>query len=422
VNFAEAESYLYSLGNEVAAMKLGLANITTLLSALGDPHAKYKKVQVAGTNGKGSVCAMLDSICGKAGMRRGLYTSPHLISITERIRIDGVDISEAELARRATQVRSIVEELVAEGKLDYTATYFEQVTAIALLAFAEAGVELAILETGLGGRFDAVTAAEAEIVGITNISPDHQEYLGDSIEEIAAEKAAIIGENVVSVVIGRQSPRALDVILKQSDQAFRRGAHVREAAVVFDDSSLGMPLRKLPIHTGLRGDHQFHNAEVAVLLADELKAFFPITNDQIRDGLKTAVHPGRLEYIGDVLFDGAHNPAGAAALSAFLEFDERRPITLIFGSMRDKNVAEMAAAVWPRAKRLILTKPSNSRAMSAEELAEHAPVSVEPHRITKTGSVADALKLAREITPEGDLILVTGSLYLVGEARKLLNN
>src|SRR5687768_14098138 len=182
-------------------MKLGLENITALLAALGDPQSKYKKVQVAGTNGKGSVCAFLDSICREAGIRTGLYTSPHLVSITERVKIEGVDIAEDEFARLATHVRDTAEMLVAGAKLSYTPTYFEQVTAIALLAFAERNIELAILETGLGGRYDAVTAANAEIAAITQVDLDHQEYLGETIEEIAAEKAAIIhaGSRVVAL-------------------------------------------------------------------------------------------------------------------------------------------------------------------------------------------------------------------------------
>ncbi len=212
MNFDEAESYLLSLGNEVETMKLGLENITALLAALGNPHNNYLKVQVAGTNGKGSVCAFLDSICVHAGIRTGVFTSPHLVSITERIRIGGEDISETDFAKYASQVRETSEWLVSDGKLERLPTYFEQVTAIALVALAEAGVELAILETGLGGRFDATTAASAEIAVLTRIDLDHQEYLGDTIEKIAAEKAAIVREDS-SVVIGRQSEVPLRVIL-----------------------------------------------------------------------------------------------------------------------------------------------------------------------------------------------------------------
>ncbi|HCA58463.1 MAG TPA: bifunctional folylpolyglutamate synthase/dihydrofolate synthase [Blastocatellia bacterium] len=415
MNFAESQRYLYSLGNEVEAMKLGLENIRMLLAELGNPQDNYLKVQVAGTNGKGSVCAFLDSICGQADIRRGLYTSPHLVSITERIKIDGEDISEDEFARLATTVRTTSERLLAEGKLQYTPTFFEQVTAIALTAFAEAKVELAILETGLGGRLDATTAADAEIAGITQIDLDHQEYLGDTIEEIAAEKAAIIREQTKAVVIGRQSPAVMNVLEGVIGEAHSRGVFVRETAVVFDESALGMPLRSLTSNLSLRGAHQVANAEVAILVADILRKYFPITDENIRKGLNSAIHPGRLEYIDNVLLDGAHNIAGARALLNYLTYVETRPITMIFAAMRGKDVAEIAKILWPRAERLILTQPPNSRAMTAEELLEFVPEGFDVEKIVTTNSVEDALAAAEST----ELILVTGSLYLVGEVRKI---
>ena len=415
MNFAASQQYLYSLGNEVEAMKLGLENIRTLLAELGNAQDEYLKVQVAGTNGKGSVCAFLDSICGQAGIRRGLYTSPHLVSITERIKIDGDDISEDDFARLATRVRKTAEFLLAEGKLGYTPTYFEQVTAIGLLAFAEEKVELAILETGLGGRLDATTAANAEIAAITQIALDHQEYLGETIEEIAAEKAAIIREQTKAVVIGRQSRAVMDVLRGVIEEAYSQGTFVRETAVVFDESALAMPLRSLVGSLSLRGAHQVANAEIAILIADILRKYFPITDENIRTGLNSAIHPGRLEYIDNVLLDGAHNIAGAKALSDYLTYVEKRPLTMIFGAMRGKDVAEIAEILWPRAERLILTQPANSRAMTAEELLEFVPEGFDAETVVKTNSVEDALAAAGST----ELVLVTGSLYLVGEVRKI---
>lgn len=415
MNFQESEKYLYSLGNEVEAMKLGLENIRRLLAELGNPQDNSLKVQVAGTNGKGSVCAFLDSICGEADIRRGLYTSPHLISITERIKIDGDDISEDEFARLATTVRTTSERLLSEGELRYTPTFFEQVTAIALLGFAEAKVELSVLETGLGGRLDATTAANAEIAAITQIDLDHQEYLGDTIKEIAAEKAAIIREQTEAVVIGRQSPAVMNVLHGVIGESNSRGVFVRETAVVFDESSLGMPLRSLVGSLNLRGAHQVANAEVAILIADLLRKYFPINDENIRNGLNTAIHPGRLEYIEKVLLDGAHNIAGAKALLNYLTYVEKRPLTMIFGAMRGKDVAEIAEILWPRAERLILTQPPNSRAMTAEELLEFVPEGFDVEKIVTTNSVEDALAAAEST----ELILVTGSLYLVGEVRKI---
>jgi dihydrofolate synthase/folylpolyglutamate synthase len=422
VNFRESESYLYSLGNEVEAMKLGLENIRALLASLGNPHDEYIKVQVAGTNGKGSVCAFLDSICRKAGIKTGLFTSPHLVSITERIRIDGLDINETEFAGLATRVRETAERLLAEGTLGYTPTYFEQVTAIGLLAFAGAKVELAILETGLGGRLDATTAADAEIVAITQIALDHQEYLGDTIEEIAAEKAAIIREHTEVAVISRQTPAVMNVLHSVIGEADSRGLLVRETAVVFDESALGMPLRSLVVHRSLPGAHQVENAEVSILLADNLRKYFHITDENIRDGLRTAIHPGRLEYIGNFLLDGAHNVAGAKALLEFLTYVEKRPIVIIFGAMRGKDVTEIAKILFPRAERLILTRPSNSRAMAVEELLQFVPKRFQDRMLHTTESVAEAISTINEIDLRESILLVTGSLYLVGEMRNLLSD
>ena len=430
MNFSEAEAYLYSLGNEVETMKLGLENITTLLAALGEPQTKYKKVQVAGTNGKGSVCAFLDSICRTADIRTGLYTSPHLISITERIKIAGVEITEDEFARLATSVRETAEALLSDGRLEYRPTFFEQVTAIALLAFGEAKIELAILETGLGGRYDAVTAAKAEIAAITRIDLDHQEYLGETIEEIAEEKAAIIREDS-HVVIGPQSERVMDVILERCGEV---GAFLQsedyglwtvgsepDGSVSVETYRYKYPGRLL----GLLGEHQIENARIAVNIAQALEMNLGVEIEDthaIGDGLENARHPGRLEYISNFLLDGAHNPGGAKALRKFLDESEKRPITLIFGAMQNKAVGEIAGILWPRADKVILTRPSNSRAMSVDELAAFAPEGIDFNKIVKIASVAEAMEKAREVTPSDGVIVVTGSLYLVGEVKKLLNN
>ncbi|MEK7855800.1 MAG: Mur ligase family protein, partial [Acidobacteriota bacterium] len=331
MDFAAAESYLFSLGNEVETMKLGLGNIRKLLGALGDPHKNYVKVQVAGTNGKGSVCAFLDSICLQAEIHTGRYTSPHLISITERVKIDGVDIAESEFAQLATRVRETSEKLVSDGKLERLPTFFEQVTAIALLAFAEAKVELAILETGLGGRFDAVTAAEAEIAAITRIDLDHQEYLGETLKKIAIEKAAIVRSGS-KVVVCDQSRIAMKVILGRCSEV---GAKARLTSQ-FLGQGFGLPA------LGLLGMHQTENAEVAMLLAYTLRDHFAINDEAVTSGLEKARHPGRLEYQGRYLFDGAHNIGGARALSVFLDESEARRITLIFGAMKDKDLTEIA--------------------------------------------------------------------------------
>ncbi|MFM9903720.1 MAG: bifunctional folylpolyglutamate synthase/dihydrofolate synthase [Pyrinomonadaceae bacterium] len=421
MNFPDAESYLYSLGNEVSAMKLGLENTRTLLTALGKPHEKYLKVQVAGTNGKGSVCAFLDSICNTAGIRTGTYTSPHLVSITERVRINGADISESDFAQHATDVRETAERLLSAGELEYRPTFFEQMTAIALVAFAESGVELAILETGLGGRLDATTAANAEIAAITRIDYDHQEYLGETIEEIAGEKAAIIHEGS-KVVVGSQYPDAMAVIERvwRDTQGGNPSGNEGVHGLLTNKETHSLPVVFPPL--GLAGRHQIENAKNASLVAELLKEYFPITAENIANGLQNARHPGRLEYVGQYLFDGAHNVGGAKALAEYLKDFETRPITLVFGAMNDKNVAEILSILAPLAERIVVTEPLNSRSLSYDELLDQLPSNMSKEKTFVTDTVANAITIAETVTPEEGLILVTGSLYLVGEVKQFFRD
>jgi dihydrofolate synthase / folylpolyglutamate synthase len=422
MNFQESCDYLYSLGNEVTAMKLGLESMTRLLYALGDPQDKYFKVQVAGTNGKGSVCAFLEAICLSGGLEIGVTTSPHLVSVTERVRINGEQISETAFAELAGRTRAAAEKLVEAGELEIVPTYFEQVTAVALLAFAEANVELAILETGLGGRLDATTAANAEVAVITRIDYDHQEYLGETLGEIAAEKAAIIHDNSL-VVIGEQPPAAMTVMLERC-MSFGIEPRLARQVKAFDVDGLltfvtdrgEYAVNKL----GLPGRHQIENAKPAILSAETLHEHFQISDENIIDGLQHAVHPGRLEFRGRYLFDGAHNIGGARALREFLDESIRRPITIIFGAMRYKAIAEISKILFPVADKVILTIPSNSRAATADDLAGLISNPGDSDKIFKTDSVADALVKAKELSQGDSIILVTGSLYLVGEAKQLL--
>jgi dihydrofolate synthase/folylpolyglutamate synthase len=410
MTFDQALAYLLSLGHETLTIKLGLTNTETLLAALGNPHESFPSVQIAGTNGKGSTAAFLDSICRTAKIRTGLFTSPHLISITERIRIAGQLVTEEEFARFTSIVRRTAETSVSEGKLDTLPTFFEHVTAIALLAFREAQVELAILETGLGGRLDSTTAARAEVVAITPIAMDHEEYLGHTIEEIAAEKAAIIRPGVTAI-IAPQEPAALKVIK-------RRCETVGVALRFVDPASIeGATL-------GLRGHHQEINAATAVTLAEELqRRGFEIPRPAILEGLRTARHPGRLELWSTsppILFDGAHNAASAHALRNYLEEFVSQPITMIFGAMRDKPLDQLAEILFPKARDLILTGIDNPRAASPEELKAAMPSALEPSRIHQASLPLEALRIAREITRPDDLIVVTGSLYLIGETQTML--
>jgi dihydrofolate synthase/folylpolyglutamate synthase len=430
--FDEALQYLLSLGHETLAIKLGLKNIERLLSALDSPQTSFRSVQIAGTNGKGSTAIMLDAIARAAGIKTGLYTSPHLSHITERIKIDGQEIEREDFARHATHVRSVAESLCRAGELPTPPTFFEQVTAIALLAFKEAVVELAILETGLGGRLDATTAAQAEVVAVTPIAIDHQEYLGQTLAKIAFEKAAIIRAGV-EAVIAPQEPEARAVIekrclevnvtphfvggeieIKGADETGKFSVSFETEAERYEDLLLG-----------LRGRHQAVNAAVAVGVAECLRARgFSISQEAIREGLRSAEHAGRLELWGgrpSILFDGAHNVASAAALAGYLNEFVKAPITLVFGAMRDKELQEIAALLFPQASQLILTGMNNPRAASIEVLTEIVPHAFDSARIKTATSASDAARLAVEITPRDALIVITGSLYLVGEMRELLS-
>jgi dihydrofolate synthase/folylpolyglutamate synthase len=413
MSFDQALAYLLSLGHETLTIKLGLRNTEILLTALGDPHKEFPAVQIAGTNGKGSTAVTLDSICRAAGIRTGLFTSPHLVSITERIRIDGEQISEEDFAAFATQARATAADLVSTDSLETLPTFFEQVTAIALLAFREAKVNLAILETGLGGRLDSTTAAGADIVAITPIAMDHQEYLGNSLEEIAAEKAAIIRPGVTAIV-APQEKAAETVILEQCDRVKVRPRFISQT----------IPEPYEPISIGLRGRHQIVNVSTAIAVAEALRERgFSIPRAAIIRGVETVRHAGRLELWGGspaILFDGAHNPAAARALRDYLDEFIRQPITMIFGAMRDKALAEMAAILFPAANELILTSLDNPRATTTEMLTAAVPVNFDRLRLHSASSPSEALRIARQMTPSDGLICVTGSLYLVGAAQEIL--
>ena len=428
MNFEESVKYLYNLGNEVLAMKLGLENIGKLLDALGKPQNNFLKVQVAGTNGKGSVCAFLEAICVSAKIKVGMTTSPHLVSITERVKIDGQEISNKDFARHATIIRETAEKLVENGELETVPTYFEQVTAIALNAFREAKIELAILETGLGGRFDATTAAQAQIAVITPIDFDHQKILGNTLAEIAAEKAAIIREDI-KVIVAPQKKEAEKVIYGKCREVGAEPIWAIPNVKLIED--LGGGLHYLSFQTKennykpdfwMRGKHQWTNATLAIYIAETLRdSGFKISKKDIEIGLENTKHKGRLEFYNGILFDGAHNVAGAKALREYLDEFIKQPITVIFGSMNDKDLTEIAEILFPKADKLILTKPENPRAMETSELIKFLPKNFETNNVMFAENVKQSIEKAREISSENHLILITGSLYLIGEAQMILN-
>ena len=437
MTFDEALAYLLSLGHETLTIKLGLENTETLLTALGNPQEQFPAVQIAGTNGKGSTAAFVDSICRASGIRVGLFTSPHLVSITERIQIDGQQISEDQFAHFTRTVQQTAEQLVARGSLQTLPTFFEQITAIALLASREAKVELAILETGLGGRLDSTTAAGARVVAITPVAMDHQEYLGTTLREIAGEKAAIIRPGTTAI-IAPQEEAAFEVIMRRCesvgvqprliDPRDREQSQISggettadgRCIVTFDTDSA----RYEQVTVSLRGRHQSVNALTAIALAEALREHgFQIPTRAIVRGIETASHPGRLEiWEGSprLLFDGAHNPAAARALRDYLDEFIKDPIVMIFGAMRDKALGEMTAALFFRADKVILTTLDNPRAASIDALAAVVPEDFDQARILRAASVAEALQLARAVTPTEGLVCVTGSLYLIGAVQGAL--
>jgi dihydrofolate synthase/folylpolyglutamate synthase len=445
MNYEESLRSLLALGRELAAprqaaqssapgaqvQKFGLANITTLSAALGNPHRAVKCAHIAGTNGKGSTAAMLESIARATGLRTGLYTSPHLERVNERIRINGENVSDGDFAAAWTRVQARIESLMAPGSLAAHPTYFECVTAMAFLIFAEKNLDLAVYEVGLGGRLDSTNIVTPEVSVITSIDFDHESFLGNSIAEIAGEKAGIIKPGV-PVVSSAERVEAREVIaarcrersapLIEIDTEFRiKIVKTSEGlySAIAEPRSGGDP--PLHIDPPLPGRFQIRNALAAAAAARILsQRGFPIPDEAIETGIRAVRWPGRLEKLSDhpaVYLDGTHNPAGARELLKF--WDETFPVRriyLVYGTVRDKAVDEIASLLFPRAATVILTAPRQPRAISAEVLAEMTAdlarsfiVEPDPQR---------ALDRALELASSEDAIFATGSLYLVGEWRE----
>jgi dihydrofolate synthase/folylpolyglutamate synthase len=436
MTYEESVRYLYSLGRELAsprqasAMKFDLFNITVLCDRLGHPERAFESVHIAGTNGKGSTAAMLESILRSAGMRTGLYTSPHLERINERIRLDGKEISEADFAATFTRLHEVIEELLAAGLLAAHPTFFECVTGMAFEYFAKAGVEFAVCEVGMGGRLDATNILLPEVAVITQIDFDHENFLGHSIEEIAWEKAGIIkpGARVVSaaehliarVVIQRRAAHQ-DAFLVEIENAFRlEDVTSRNGCLSFTAISTDTEAR-IPVVLPLPGRFQVRNALTAIATARMLaERGAPIDDAAIARGIAATAWPGRLERIAttpDIYLDGAHNPAGAREIAVFWEaFLPGRKIILLYGAMRDKAVDEVAGNLFPRAQTVIVTSPAQPRAISAPVLAE-----MTGHHARNVEVIPDpekALERALELASPEDVIFITGSLFLVGDLRR----
>ncbi|MDA8387327.1 MAG: bifunctional folylpolyglutamate synthase/dihydrofolate synthase [Nitrospiraceae bacterium] len=437
--YREALDYLYSLQKH--GIKLGLENTRRLLAALGNPHQAFRCIHVAGTNGKGSTSAAIAGILRAAGQPTGLFTSPHLMSFTERIIIDGKEISGEKTIRLALSVRDAVGKSKALG--DLKPTFFEFVTAMAMMEFRERGVQWAVLETGMGGRLDATNVVSPEVSVITPVGIDHGQFLGRTLREIAFEKAGIIKPGV-PVVLGPQKPDCLEVFEEKaaagSSSLYLYG---RDFEAAIESSSAGGVLfdyRRPPspgfspdiAHSGLffplAGDYQAANAAVAVRAAQAAGFEDGLF---IREGLKQVVLPGRLELAGrdpEIRLDGAHNPEAARALAGALRglfLPEGRRLVLVLGIMADKDVHGIMEALLPLAWKTVFTAPAYGRAMRPGELRMRARAMGFEGRpgeasFSQAGSVAKAVAQAKDLCRPGDLMVITGSFYTAGEAKMVL--
>jgi dihydrofolate synthase/folylpolyglutamate synthase len=423
MNHKETLEYLNQKGNEVQMMHLGLHRTAAMMEALGNPHMKYPSVHIAGTNGKGSVAAMTEAILRAAGLVTGMYTSPHLVRVEERIRVGGVPVPASAFASLASDVRAAEETLLAKGILDRALTTFEFLTCCAFLRFARQKVDIAVMEVGLGGKLDATNVIKPLCSIITSIALDHQQYLGNTIKKIAAEKAGIIKKGI-PVISGCGDPAAEEVVRRRAKAVKTRllelggdlviqNVRMRGGRATMD---LQTPARRYTnLKLSLAGEFQTRNAALAVAAVETLEQF-GVGSGDIRRGLSGTRWEGRLDEYGAArrtLFDGAHNPAAAAILYEYLKQRKESEIHMVFGAMRDKNIQEVAAILFPLAKRIYLTPLLNTRAAAPEDIANMFPDC--RGRMTICRDMTSALRTAWANCPPSGLTLITGSLYLVGD-------
>ena len=453
MSYETAVAQMYALGHELGqppTHKFDLAHMRVLLAALGHPERNFPSVLIAGTNGKGSTASTLASILRASGLKTGLYTSPHLVRINERIRLDGVPIADDDFALLHDVAGRTAERLVGEGDLPWHPSFFEMLTAMAFEYFARNRPDLVVLEVGMGGRLDATNVVEPRISIITDISLDHQKFLGETIAEIAREKAGIIRRGGVVVTLP-QLAEANDVIghaiLDAEARAVNAVPYVppvspgsdfsgqwpvdceqhREADRWTQRYPMEVLGRQIEVESSLVGRHQLRNVALALAAAVELheQGLNQITAESIERGVRETHWPGRFQVVPgglgnpEYVFDVAHNPAGAWALRSTLSATyEDRTITMVFGVLRDKAMAEMAEILFPIADHVILTHANNPRSASPMEIRQAAQrITAE---LTDAESVASALDEAMRVAGATGLMVVTGSIYLVGEAMRML--
>jgi len=446
-SYQTAVARMYALGHELAdtpSHKFDLAHVRVLLNALDHPERRFPSVLIAGTNGKGSTAATLASILQASGLRTGLYTSPHLVRINERIRINGETIDDEKFALVHDMVERTAERLIEDHELPWHPSFFEMLTAMAFEHFATSRLDIAVLEVGMGGRLDATNVVDPRVSVITDISLDHEKFLGNTIEEIAREKAGIIRPGGVVVTLP-QTPAANDVIgnaiLDQNAIAVSAVPYVPPvspaapsyAAMDAADARIlsRYPLqimgKQILVETPLLGRHQLRNVALAIGAAEELtKQGFPVTAVSIERGIRETRWPGRFQVVPatdstpEYVFDVAHNPAGAWALRSTLSnCYENRRLIFVFGAMRDKAIAEMCEILFPLAELVIATQAGNPRSATPQEICDAA--SRMQQDIELSSDVPSALERAREIVVAKDgVVVITGSIYVVGEAMRTL--
>ncbi|HFQ82105.1 MAG TPA: bifunctional folylpolyglutamate synthase/dihydrofolate synthase [Desulfobacterales bacterium] len=419
LSYAETWRFLDNL--QFFKIKLGLDSMTDFLGRLGHPEDNLRFIHIGGTNGKGSTAMSLRAILSRAKLKVGLYTSPHLSSVRERFQINDALISEEDFARHAARIMAVMN--------DQQITYFEFTTTLALLWFAEQKVDLAILEVGMGGRLDATNVITPLITIITNVSMDHENYLGRTLPKVAAEKAGII-KSGVPLISGVLSPAAREVIERRAAALAAPLRRLkRDFTMSQDGTGTGWRYKSESrdmegLELALRGSYQGGNAALAIAALDGLAAHgIRVDDEDIRAGLKTVRWPGRMEFLNvagqDYLLDGAHNPAGVEALiEALADFSDHRLI-MIWASMADKDYSLCLKRIAPFCQSLIFARPEENRSATPAQLRKALGPDSPPSY--SSDSVDEALKTAQSFTQAGDLIVVAGSLYLVGKVREILS-
>src|SRR5229473_3906801 len=455
MSYKTAVDSMFALGHELAqtpSHKFDLAHMRVLLQGMDHPENSFPAVLIGGTNGKGSTAATLASILRASGLKTGLYTSPHLVRINERIRVDGKEISDDEFASLHSEVDRIAGRLVERADLPWHPSFFEMMTAIAFEYFAREKVDLAVLEVGMGGRLDATNVVEPLVSVITDIALDHQKYLGETITEIAREKAGIIRPGGIVVTLP-QLPEANDVIGNAILDAGARAVNAvpyvppvspgsasclsadgGEEAGIWSRYPLDVMGTRIMVESPLVGRHQLRNLALAIAAAEELhnQGTVKITPEKIAQGIRETHWPGRFQVVpaaGDhpeYVLDVAHNPAGAWALRSTLsaaypdlesgDSGNGREITMVFGVMRDKAMQEITEILFPIARHVIVTRANNPRSASPDEIRQAAARVAADIDIEDAENVASAMERARKLAGAAGLVVVTGSIYIVGEA------